>query len=67
MMMIGTILAILNAISLIFKDSLLLSWSWVLWAYAIEIGFYFLCLIFWIFMAWNGEEFKTGKEWSKQK
>jgi hypothetical protein len=36
-MMIGTILAILNAVSLIFKDALLVSWRYVILAYVVEV------------------------------
>jgi len=51
-MLIGTILAILNAVSLIFKDVLLLSWKWVILAYVIETGFYILLWIIIILIGW---------------
>jgi len=44
-MMVGTLLAILNAISLIFKDVVLVSWGWVILAYVLEI----ICYLFILF------------------
>ena len=52
-MMLGTILLILNAISLIFADKLLLAWSWVIIAYVGEWVLYFVVWFIIMLIVWG--------------
>jgi hypothetical protein len=52
-MLIGTILALLNAFSFIMKDTILVSWQWVIFAYVVEIFFYILVWIAIILIGWE--------------